>query len=430
MGRLYGAVRSVNITPPVGMALGGYMGRDHGAEGIMDDLFAKVLVLSDGSKKAVLVTTDVAALDYNLTKLVRDIVQRNTDIKGENVMITASHTHSGPNACRRENNYAWMNIGDSEVNSAYYTMLCQNIANAVIWANNNLEEVSIGTGRGCLLGIGSNRQDPSKPFDSEVYVLRVDNKDHEPIAVVVNYACHPTVLSESNYFISGDFPSYMMRGISKLYPKCEAMFVQGAAGNISSRYNRRGSGFDEARRMGEMLAGEVIKVMNNVTMVDEIDIKIFDMPLKIPVRSFEPDEICIKKIEDAKRNLARLQKDGAPESMVRAAIVMLQGAEINYMLKKSLDIKAFNSQMQLIKLGKTLVVSVPGELFNEIGVKIKKLSKKYDIIIAGYANDYIGYIPTTECYDEDSYESAVAMVGRDAEKIILESAEKLVSMVK
>jgi len=430
MGKLYGAVRSVNITPPLGMALGGYMGRDHGAEGIMDDLFAKALVLSDGSEKAVLVTTDVAAIDYDLTKLVKDIVQKNTDIKGENVMITASHTHSGPNACRRESNYAWMNIGDTEVNSAYYTILCQNIANAIIWANNNLEEVSIGVGRGSLLGIGSNRQDPTKPFDSEVYVLRIDGKNHEPMAVVVNYACHPTVLSESNYFVSGDFPSYMMRGISKLYPSCEAMFFQGAAGNISSRYNRKGSGFDEARRMGEMLAGEVIKVMNNVTMVDEIDIKVFNLPVEIPVRDFAPDEICVKKIEDAKRNLARLQKEGATDGLLRAAIVMLQGAEINYMLKKSLKIKAFSSEMQLIKLGKTLVVSVPGELFNEIGIKVKKLSEKYDIIVAGYANDYIGYIPTAECYDEDSYESGVAMVGRDAEKIILESAEKLVSMVE
>jgi len=165
-------------------------------------------------------------------------------------------------------------------------------------------------------------------------------------------------------------------------------------------------------------------------MVDEIDIKVFNLPVEIPVRDFAPDEICVKKIEDAKRNLARLQKEGATDGLLRAAIVMLQGAEINYMLKKSLKIKAFSSEMQLIKLGKTLVVSVPGELFNEIGIKVKKLSEKYDIIVAGYANDYIGYIPTAECYDEDSYESGVAMVGRDAEKIILESAEKLVSMVE
>jgi len=430
MGKLYGAVRSVNITPPIGMALGGYMGRDHGSEGIMDDLFAKVLVLSDGNEKAVLVTAEVAALDYHITKRVRNIVQKNTDIRGENIMVTASHTHSGPNACRRESNYAWMNIGDSDVNSAYYTLLCENIANAVIWANNNLEEIKIGMGRGSLVGLGSNRQDPNKTFDSEVYVLRIDNKYDEPIAVVVNYACHPTVLSENNYFVSGDFPSYMMRGISKLYPKCEAMFIQGAAGNISSRYNRRSSGFDEARRMGEMLAGEVIKVMNTVLMVDEIDINAFNLPVEIPVRNFDPDEKCIKKIEDAKNNLDRLKKEGASEKIMRAAVVTLQGAEINYMLKKSLDIKAFNTEMQLIKLGETVIVSVPGELFNEIGIKIKRLSEKYHIIIAGYANDYIGYILTTESYDEDNYESGVAMVGWDAEKIILESAEKLVSMLK
>ena len=62
-------------------------------------------------------------------------------------MITASHTHSGPAASRMEGNYSWMNIKGSEIDEAYYTLLRENIARAILWANNELEEVAIGTGK-------------------------------------------------------------------------------------------------------------------------------------------------------------------------------------------------------------------------------------------------------------------------------------------
>lgn len=105
-----------------------------------------------------------------------------------------------------------------------------------------------------MVGLGSNRQDPNKPFDHEVNVLRVDSKrGDQPIAVIVNYPCHPTVLSAENYLISGDFPSYMAKGISRFFPGCEAMFMQGAAGDISTRHNRRESTFKELSEWAKCL---------------------------------------------------------------------------------------------------------------------------------------------------------------------------------
>ncbi|NLL98443.1 MAG: hypothetical protein GX223_03955, partial [Tepidanaerobacter sp.] len=374
---------------------------------------------------------DLSGVGHDLTQSIRKIVEENSDIKGKNIMITASHTHSGPAASRMEGNYSWMNIKGSEIDEAYYTLLRENIARAILWANNELEEVAIGTGKGSLVGLGSNRQDPNKPFDHEVNVLRVDSKrGDQPIAVIVNYPCHPTVLSAENYLISGDFPSYMAKGISRFFPGCEAMFMQGAAGDISTRHNRRESTFKEAKRMGEMLAGEVIKVMNQMCMTDEIDLTSFLLPLQIPVREFEADEVCVKKIEDAKKALRRLQEEGAPENIVRTAIVNLQGAERYYVLKQSLNFREFNTEMQLFKLGKTAIVAVPAELFNKIGQEIKSLSCKYNVIVAGYANDYVGYVLDAESYGEDSYEAGVSMVHKDAEKIIVNTAKELISMIR
>ena len=428
--KLLGAIKSINITPPIGINLAGYSDRSHGAEGIKDELFAKTLVLSDGKEKIVLVTTDLTGIDYNFTKNVRKLVEKNSNIKGQNIMITASHTHSGPSACKMESNYAWMNIGNSEMEISYYKLLIEAIARLIIWANNSLQEIKIGFDKGLLTNLGSNRRDPNKPFDSEVNVLRIDDENNQPIAAVVNYSCHPTVLSAENYLISGDFPSYMMKGISRFYQGCEAMFAQGAAGDISTRHTRRESSFNEAKRMGEMLAGESIKVLNKVYMTNRLDIKSLITPIKIPIREFDSDDECIQRIEDAKRNLNKLKKEGAPANIIRSAEVILQGAEKNYMIKKDLKIKEFNTEMQLIQLGDNVIISIPGELFNKIGTKIKKLTEKYNIIVAGYANDYIGYILDSESYTEESYESGASMVSHEAEKIIVDAAEKLITMIE
>lgn len=129
---VYGAVKSVNITPPACCTLTGYLERDHGAEGIKDELYAKVLVLFDGNTKIVLVTTDLAGVDNNFTKKIRTAVEEKTDINGNNIMISASHTHSGPAACRVEGNYNWVSSKDFEVDRAYYLLLKKSIANAII----------------------------------------------------------------------------------------------------------------------------------------------------------------------------------------------------------------------------------------------------------------------------------------------------------
>lgn len=276
-----------------------------------------------------------------------------------------------------------------------------------------------------MVGLGSNRRNQAKPFDTEVKVMRVDSEDDKPIAILVNYACHPTVLSAENYLVSGDYPSYMMKGIERVYPNCEAMFLQGAAGDISTRHNRRGSTFKEAKRMGYMLSGKALEIATKIETSSYAELNSAIIPLNISVRKFASEEECLKNIKKAKKILEELKQKGAPQNQIRTAVVTLQGAERNYTLKKSLKIKEFVTEMQLLRLGNAVIVSVPGELFNELGLRIKSLSDQHDIFVAGYTNDYIGYILTPEIYEEAGYESGVAMVNKTAGDMIVKVAEGL-----
>ena len=121
---------SINITPSVGTWMGGYGARIHGATDIHDDLYAKVMVFSDGETKAAIVTCDLVGITEESTAAVRAQVEEQTDIPGNHVMITCSHTHSGPST--REWRY------DAPFNNAYMHELERKLAGGVQVANRPL----------------------------------------------------------------------------------------------------------------------------------------------------------------------------------------------------------------------------------------------------------------------------------------------------
>jgi neutral ceramidase len=428
MKKIFGAVKSINITPPVGITMVGYE-RDHGAVGIKDDLFAKVLVLADEEKKVAIVTNDLAGIDNVLSGSIRSIVEDNTDLSIDSIMISASHTHSGPAVSVLNKSYNWMKIADNEADLAYYNYLKHSIANAIVWANKDLQPVQIGVGKGILKGLGSNRKDPTADYDSEVVVLLVTDLEKKPLSLLINYACHPTVLSPDNYLISGDYPSYMMRAVEKIFTGCEAMFLQGASADISTRHNRRASTFTEAERMGNLLAGEVIKIASSVETKSFVDIDYATERFYIPARNFGSDDECLKKLSQARGNLEKLKRAEAPENEVRTATVVLEGAECYYHLKKNLDVSGFETEMQIFRVGDLSIISVPAELSSDIGMSIKRFNCNKPMMIAGYTNDHVGYIVPADEYNKESYESWATMVAQEAEGTIIESAKKLISRV-
>jgi hypothetical protein len=108
---------------------------------------------------------------------------------------------------------------------------------------------------------------------------------------------------------------------------------------------------------------------------------------------------------------------------------MLQGAERMMRLRELLAGSEIVTEVQVLRLGPLVVVGVPGELFNELGAQIKRSTERLTVVVAGYANDYVGYLVPREAYDRLSYESAVTVVGRGGAEAIVEAAERLVGQV-
>ncbi|MDH5770277.1 MAG: neutral/alkaline non-lysosomal ceramidase N-terminal domain-containing protein [Candidatus Bathyarchaeota archaeon] len=430
MGKILAGVVEVNITPPpVGTPLAGYGARRDGvgpSEGIHDELYAKALVLSDGEQKVAIVTTDLIGIDLELTNSIRDLAEKETGIMKSNILIVASHTHSGP-AVKFNEMIPISNTYKREIENYRYT-LRRKIASAIYAANKNLRNARIGVGKGEVFTIGANRRDPKGPMDPEVGVLRVDDERGNLMGVLVNYACHPTVMGADNLLISADFPGYAMNLVERVKGEgVIALFTNGAKGNISTRFTRREQTFREVERFGTILGAEVLKVLEQITTTSQAILKATIEKIALPFRKLPTLDEARRMVKESKQELEKLRKEGAPHPYVRVAETTLQGAEGTLRLVKKSKGDRLVSEIQVIRINDAALVGVPVELFVEIGLEIKNKSGLKNAYIVGLANDYVGYVVTREAYEEGMYESLSTRLSPAGGEIILDTALKLIA---
>ena len=246
-------VSRIDITPKPGHAMGGYSARSGNATGTHDPLQATVLVLESNGERFAWITADLRSF---LSTRVGQEVKRRFGIG--HTVISVSHTHSGP--------LTW-----EARESPWYAIAEDKMIAAVEQASLNLRPATLATGHANVY-IGFNRRKisedgtatmqwrnetkrPSHPVDSEVTVLVVQSEG-KPKAVLVNYACHPSILGPDNLAFSADYPGAMRQALEQALPGALALFVQGGAGDINPYRDKEPvpAGFDAARNTGAELA--------------------------------------------------------------------------------------------------------------------------------------------------------------------------------
>ncbi len=252
-------VARIDITPPVGHEMGGYSARKHGSTGLHDALFATVLVIESGDNSIALVTCDLRSF---VSTRVGELARQKFGIR--NTLIDVSHTHSGP--------LTW------ELRSAWYAQAEDKMVEAIGKAKAAEFPAALETSTGHIY-LGHNRRKviggrgymwwrnadklPSHPLDPAVSVLQVKDTDGKPRAVLVNYACHPSVLGPDNYDYSADYPGAMKRYIEAQIPGATALFIQGGAGDINPYRDKEPvpGGFQVMEEMGRSLGDYVVSIL-------------------------------------------------------------------------------------------------------------------------------------------------------------------------
>ncbi len=390
---LQASVARVDITPPLDMhcPLGGYGERmNRPAEGVHDRVFAKALVVSDGSKRFVIITADVLGfpppVKPALVKLLAD-----DGWTAEQIMLLASHSHTSieMNAINPANTFQVPQIGIH--NPRVYDFLLERLVQVVRDANLALVPVEVGTSSVAIEGWNRNRRGRGA-VDNELTVTRVDTTDGKPLAVLVNFTAHPTFMSAEDMLFSGGWPGHMQRTLESLIGQgVTAMYFNGAEGDQSpiGRADAGDSHWERAERYGRDLGIVAWQQWQDTTAEEDPALAYHAHTIALPRRTWHPD---FKKTGGAEYGLS--------EDLLEAMLPRMFPDKIDSVS---------------VRLGDLLIVGVPGEMAASLGLKIKseagRTTGAKHPVIGGLADAWISYMLPADEYRRGGYESSVSFYG-------------------
>jgi neutral ceramidase len=416
-GALLAGAAVADLTPPGSIFLYGYPHVERMSTGVHDALESAALYLRGRKGGALFVSNDIIFFDRDFAAGVRRRISARTGVAKEAIMITCSHTHSGPVTVN-----ALSSSGDPIVprrNEAYLGLAADRIVEAACAAVKAAKPAEIGLSLARVEGVGTNRHDPAGPSDPEVPVLVARaTGDRSPIACMIVFAMHPTVLHEDSKLISADFPYFARRLLQggALPASCPVIYHTGAAGNQSPRHVTRANTFAEAQRLGEKLGSAVAAAIPGISYRPDAGIAWRHKFIDLEMRKFPAVDEAAAALGEARARFGRLKREDAPRPELRTAECDVFGAEetadlawaaIDGRLQAAAR-SCLPAEIQVIEVGPWKFVGWPGEHFVEFALEVKARSP--GTFVVTLANGELqGYIVTAEAAAKGFYESTNAV---------------------
>jgi hypothetical protein len=388
-GWIAGAAR-VPFPVPVGTPMAGYAARTGPSTGTLDELTIGALSLQAGEQRFVLVAADLAAVDASLV----DEVAAAAGLDRNELLFCASHTHSGPAG-------VIVRMHPSDGNGlipALREAFVQAARTAIEAARERSEPVELVFGQAETSGLAANRNAPDGPFDTRVSVLGTRNQQGQLTAVLVHFACHPTILSAENRLVSADYPGAMRRAAETMLAGGDVapvvLFANGAAGDISTRFTRASQDYAEVERVGRGLAEAAIGSLRMARPV-EPEIAAVRGSVTLEPRTLEHVLDMEQEAQDA----------GLSDAERRRAETRAQGAMLlDRLAKAGPDAIQRTFELPAWRLGDVQLVAIPGEFFASLGARIVE-SVPGPAMVLSYANGYVGYLVDDAAEAAGTYEA-------------------------
>jgi hypothetical protein len=474
--QLKAGVAKINIT---NLEQGGF---------VKDSVYARILVLDDGSTSAVIVSIDAIKIGPFLDT-VRMELQKELKINSSNVMINASQLHTARADCPD---------------------LAKRIIKGVKEAWRNRVTVNAGTGKGFEDRIMENRRlilkngkewtirhanplPPDEevagvgPVDPEIGILRLDRKDGRPLAVLYNFTCHPYQDSRQDKIgwqelgTTADFPGYASRVIeNNLGDNTVALFLQGCDGNITTVLYKDVNNPRDAEPLGNMLGLSTLKALKNIKTKSTAELKIINETIELPLRKDVPQRIDSLEAEQAillrslrgmslnmksfiplyikynlypdypsyyshrymvgkitgRKDLEHLDTENrrnmdkylhnilAMEKLSRIQENLSLLERLNDRIKEIPE-ETIKAEVTGIRIGDFVMITFPGEALVEVGLSIKKMSPFENTFISGHTNGNLGYAPATAQFKGEAYEDLTCRLAPEWQKTYEETVMEI-----
>ena len=424
-----------DITPPIGYRMSGYFS-ERLSTGTSNPLHAKAIVLRQGDATAAMVFCDIIGLSLEVSSRARSKASERTGIPAENILIAATHSHTGPlyfGALRKHfHDMAVAQHGNDPCEKINYAEeLIEKLAGVIAQADAAAKPVRPAAGLAQQRGLSFNRRFHMKdgtvrfnpgvlnpdivraagPIDPEIGMVFFQEADGVPAAAIVNFALHLDTVGGTKY--AADYPYYLEQSLREKYGDDFVMlFGTGTCGDINhidvTKKERLKTDY-----IGSKLAETVKEKKDSLKTVAEPMLAVRSGIVKVPLQRFGPEKLAwarenIKKV--GTRELSFLEQVEAYKIL---ATQMRPGQTI------PLEVQVFRLSRDVA------VVGLPGEVFVDLGLKIKKASPFATTLVIELCQDAPGYIPTKKAFAEGSYETVNSRIAPGGGEMMAEAAIRL-----
>ncbi len=403
-----------SITPPLPCRLAGYARREALSRQVAQPLRARSIVLDNGQARVGWVICDILEVNRSLVADVRAAVEATGALAGDDVMVSATHTHAGPDLER-----AWEDEKGSyrQAQARYRAFLPYAVASSLVSAVEDLAPSSLAWAEEAVYGVGAGRRGAdARPQRLSVVTAR---REGELRGMVIVYPCHGTVMGPGNLAVSGDV---IGAGVEALEAGTGApgrcAWAQGAAGDISTRATRRERAPREAQRLGSIVAAAAGRAAGRaVPVTGELSLGLERAVVSLPLKGPEPPERPGPP-EGRGQAEGRGQPEGragpapspgAPppgrgeddrsEAALREEAMVAQRARRDGTRRPESE-----AEIAVLRLGELSLCFVPGEPFESIEGEIVRRTGQDHLRVVGYSNGAPGYVFGPDEENEGGYE--------------------------
>lgn len=457
------AEKVITPTDPVGHAMWGYDRKGKLSTGTHDDLHSRALLVQDKDSNAVIImTVAVLNMDESVMDLIKKQIQEKTGIPAKNIVISSTHTHSGPvigtpdsiamRFLRAISVKGAATANNQNRDSSYLAFFIQRNVECAVEAWRSKEPGRIGIGTTEIFGLAMNdrRMDHGGwAPDNKAAIIKVEDAAGKLKAVFVNYGCHPSALDLHNLEFTEDWPYYTILSMKeKLGDGVLVAYLQSAQGDAKVGYTAelsavgadmngiRSYGF--AEKKGRILGNAAMDILSSIKTSDDLTVEAVYEKFPFPRRSTYPytHEEALKWQSESRLKLAAMEKlvgtKIGPRKLDYYKVdcwLADQAVNVSQSVEANPNPAPIIMAMQALRLGDNYFVTFPNEVFTEIGLAVKKQSPHPNTFIIGVAGGHQGYIPTKTEFLEQGYAANGSPFAPETEEVLINASKKLIGTI-
>ncbi len=324
-----------------------------------DPLYARVFSLKNEREWIIHFSLDLLAFDLKHRDQLEDYLRSYYGDDRIIVATSATHTH-----------YA-NSVRDPE----YVSWLMEKLKSAVVQMEyRELENVSVSYQRKHTTAIGKSRISGYETGNENLCLIRFYENKNNFFSIVI-YNCHPTILQANVPYFSAEYPGYVLRKLEEAYPLTDFTFLQGAAGDISSRFVRDGQDYEALTKLGNRLFEQICSLMEEKAMASKLELNYKTVPVTYE-HEFTPID------------LSKIRSDLSEREMETIRLGQIERAKLEKKQSEIFDTLIRSAIITSLDLGAVKIIFFPNEIFSAYADFIDPNRE----VLVSYSNGYGPYV--------------------------------------